>query len=213
MSGHPSTWKFGGKHVTKVCKVEGCNREHKARDMCKAHYWRWLTHGDPQPDIPIGDLINGESVTMGCKVDDCGRKHHANGYCRAHNKRVQRHGDPMPDKPIREHSEPQEWPLDALMARHEVDPDTGCWLWTAGTSDGYGMIWIDGQMVLAHRYAYAKANYLTLEDIEGDWICHHCDEPSCVRPGHLYRGDAQTNNEDRELTDLSIQERRELRAA
>ena len=26
-----------------------------------------------------------------------------------------------------------------------------------------------------------------------DYICHHCDEPRCLNPNHLYLGNAKTN--------------------
>lgn len=36
-----------------MCKVEGCERPHKARGYCDAHYKRVLARGDPRADVPI----------------------------------------------------------------------------------------------------------------------------------------------------------------
>lgn len=35
-----------------VCTVEGCDRKHKARGWCAAHYLAWRTHGTPTPARP-----------------------------------------------------------------------------------------------------------------------------------------------------------------
>jgi hypothetical protein len=35
------------------CGLEGCDREHYARDLCYAHYRRWQRFGDPKPDVPL----------------------------------------------------------------------------------------------------------------------------------------------------------------
>lgn len=37
--------KPGGGHRT--CMIEGCNRPHRARGFCQAHWLRWSRHGDP----------------------------------------------------------------------------------------------------------------------------------------------------------------------
>ncbi len=33
--------------MRRPCVVEGCDQPYNCRDMCKAHYSRWLRHGDP----------------------------------------------------------------------------------------------------------------------------------------------------------------------
>lgn len=73
----------------------------------------------------------------------------------------------------------------------------GCWLWT-GYRDrkGYGFLGAGterGKTALAHRVAWE----LTYGTIDGDLcILHRCDNPSCVRPDHLFIGTRGDNNED-----------------
>lgn len=68
-----------------------------------------------------------------------------------------------------------------------------CWLWTAAqTGNGYGTFKVDGNMYAAHRIAYLLAFGPPEED-----VLHRCGTPLCVRPEHLYDGDAKANARDR----------------
>lgn len=66
-----------------------------------------------------------------------------------------------------------------------------CWMWTGNRPDGrYGHFKIDGKTHAAHRVAYqmfvgALPN--------GAWVLHKCDNPGCVRPEHLFEGNARLN--------------------
>lgn len=75
-----------------------------------------------------------------------------------------------------------------------VDKSGECWLWTGGRKDsGYGVTYVLGRYMPAHRVSYLIEN----GDIPaGAYICHHCDNRPCVRPEHLYAGDAFTNATD-----------------
>lgn len=46
-----------------------------------------------------------------------------------------------------------------------------------------------------YRIAWQAANG-NQEIPVGKMICHHCDNPPCVNPKHLYLGDGFTNNQD-----------------
>lgn len=68
-----------------------------------------------------------------------------------------------------------------------------CWEWRGTRPGEYGTVRIDGRGVLAHRLVYETA----VEPIpEGMMVCHHCDNPPCCNPTHLFLGTAHDNIRD-----------------
>lgn len=160
----------------KTCTIPGCETRVTARGLCNLHYSRWRRHGDPTAFLP--PRYNG------CAVEGCDGEHKSNGYCGKHAKRWRRYGDPTikrPTKPVEERFWVKVNKTGPMPAQGRV---TGsCWQWTAGrTSQGYGTLNIEGQMVLAHRFAWE----LMREQIpEGLVIDHLCRNRACVNPDHL----------------------------
>jgi hypothetical protein len=102
-----------------------------------------------------------------------------------------------------------------------------CWEWQKFRQPrGYGIVRMDGKCQLAHRVAWT----LTKGEIPKDMLaCHHCDNPSCCNPNHLFLGTHLDNATDKErkgrgnqpkgersgnhkLTDKQVFEIRRLRA-
>ncbi len=76
-----------------------------------------------------------------------------------------------------------------------------CWEWTgARTPDGYGFMFagplyeIDTRWVRSNRLSYEMHKGPIPEGLS---VLHHCDNPPCVNPAHLYAGTQQQNVKDR----------------
>jgi hypothetical protein len=84
-----------------------------------------------------------------------------------------------------------------ILARLEAktQKSDGCWLWTgAKSSRGYGSIWYQGRTQKAHRVWWEVANGVPFP--EGMHGCHHCDNPPCVNPAHIFPGTDLDNVRD-----------------
>lgn len=76
------------------------------------------------------------------------------------------------------------------------EPNSGCWLWLESCdTKGYARIRRDtnGGLQLAHRVSWELAH----QQKTRLFILHHCDNPSCVNPDHLYAGTQKDNMRDR----------------
>lgn len=76
-----------------------------------------------------------------------------------------------------------------------VTKTDGCWLWIGCKNRrGYGKICFEGNIhATAHRVSYQLFKGPIVDDL---YVCHTCDNPSCVNPEHLWLGTTQDNKVD-----------------
>lgn len=77
-----------------------------------------------------------------------------------------------------------------------VDKTGDCWVWKGPkVGNGYGKVGYKGRTARANRVSWELANG-PIPD--GMMVCHKCDNPSCVRPDHLFLGSVVENNSDKQ---------------
>lgn len=131
-----------------------------------------------------------------CSVDGCDRPARKLGYCGGHYERQRSTGSVQAHKPLRRRR--HGW-TDEARYHDDVDqhgPDD-CWPWRSDTNRrGYGTFNHSSGLRLAHRYGWELANG-PIPD--GLFVCHHCDNPPCQNPSHLFLGTPKDNAVDMSL--------------
>lgn len=160
---------MGRPRTQRTCKIKGCGRPAKSRNLCGTHYQQWhRRYGHVRCQWP------------GCRnhQDGGGRRMRRDGvtrlYCRVHEKE---HLRPTPE-------------IEALNLSRlgaGIMGYKGCWIWVQGVnSGGYGTLVPEGANCakwLAHRVAW---NLLMNGHGPGLELDHRtCKQRACVNPFHL----------------------------
>lgn len=75
----------------------------------------------------------------------------------------------------------------------KVDKRGPCWVWLGNrNSGGYGHF--GRRRIMAHRWSLEQSLGRTIA--AGLYVLHHCDNPPCVNPAHLYEGTQYDNMRD-----------------
>jgi HNH endonuclease len=163
-----------------TCDVTGCtNPGPIRRGWCDLHYNRWYFHGDPLWEPP---QYQNRGAT--CRAEEpCDKPARTKGLCKNHYYRLRTHGTTAPLPTLS--------PAERLWANTNKNgpipahwPELGpCWVPASDDQqENYGRIWVDGENVLAHRFAYE----LEVRPIPDDLVIDHlCRNPPCRNPAHL----------------------------
>jgi hypothetical protein len=131
-----------------------------------------------------------------CCIKGCESPALALGLCNKHWRRNRKYGSPVA---LRSYAAlgrglPPETRFRMCIKKRA----SGCWEWMAARDrDGYGVFKgeIDGILYKkAHRFSFALHNGPIPAGLQ---VCHHCDNPSCCNPEHLWLGTVRANQQDK----------------
>lgn len=90
---------------------------------------------------------------------------------------------------------PQDMGIASKEFWRHVRKTDGCWEWAGSIGNGgYGRVSTGGGKQMAASRVSWILHFGPIPD--GMYVCHHCDNPPCTNPAHLFLGTAQDNFDD-----------------
>lgn len=164
-----------------LCSVEGCEKKHHSRTYCQFHLRRFLLGKS------LDDPARVFAPDRGCGFENCDRPHKSNGYCGTHAEQLRR------GIGLRTITEVRKFDSDLEKYWEYIRiTESGCWEWTRGKTQGYGILNVAGKPTLCHRFSYEQ---FVGPIPGGKEVDHQCRNRLCSNPDHLK---AVTRKENRE---------------
>lgn len=121
-----------------------------------------------------------------CSIGTCSGVVYCKGWCRKHYTRWYRHGDPQAVEVIRGDD------LARFRDSYEIDPITGCHLWTELLNHrGYAKFFAGGKTMGGHTWAWTQKNGPVPRGKQLDHF--FCDTKLCVNADHVRPTTAREN--------------------
>ena len=175
----------------RLCSVEGCNGIHKGLGYCQKHWQRFKKYGSADDSV----LSRNTSKRL-CPVPECSNIQKGLGFCKKHSYRLNKYGSA---EAVVRQMRPRGMNRSEVVEYYISRADTtnfGCLETDLLSRDkGYTICSFNGQ-------SNSKLHRLVLEEKIGrtlgrwEFACHHCDNPSCFNPDHLFVGSPKDNTQD-----------------